>query len=92
MDEVERLETTKQERSKSKMAVTRAARRLMGATYRNVDFEVLKGLSVELENVYDDFCVTSEEYELLVTDEKFAEHLVVNGDDLKTYNANVKNL
>ena len=75
------------------MAVTRAARRLMGAkTYRNVDFEVLKGLSVhvELENVYDDFCVTSEEYELLVTDEKFAEHRVVNEDDLKTYYANVK--
>ena len=90
MDEVERLETKKQERSKAKMAVTRAARRLMGATYRNIDFEVLKGLSVELENVYDDFCVTSEEYELLVTDEKFAEHWVVNGDDLKTYNANVK--
>ena len=90
MDEVERLETKKQERSKAKMAVTRAARRLMGATYRNVDFEALKGLSVELENVYDDFCVTSEEYELLVTDEKFAEHQVVNGDDLKTYNANVK--
>ena len=83
MDEVERLETKKQERSKAKMAVTRAARRLMGATYRNVDFEALKGLSVELENVYDDFCVTSEEYELLVTDEKFAEHRVVNGDDLK---------
>ena len=52
MDEVERLENKKQERKKSKMAVTRAARRLMGAAYRDVDFEVLKGLSVELENVY----------------------------------------
>ena len=84
------VETKKQERSKSKMAVTLAARRLMGATHRNVDFEALKGLSVELEKVYDDFCVINEEYELLVSKEKFIEHRVVNGDDLKTYNANVK--
>ena len=61
-----------------------------GATHRNVDFEVLKRLSVELEKVYDDFCATNEEYELLVSNEKFIEHRVVNGDDLKTYNANVK--
>ena len=72
------------------MAVTLAARRLMGATHRNVDFEVLKELSVELEKVYDDFCVINEEYELLVSNEKFIEHRVVNGDDLKKYNANVK--
>ena len=87
MDEVE---GKKQERSKSKMAVTLAARRLIGATHRDVEFEVLKGLIVDLEKVYDDFCMTSEEYELLVSDEKLAEHRVVNGDDLKSYNANVK--
>ena len=45
---------------------------------------------VELEKVYDDFCVINEEYELLVSNEKFIEHRVLNGDDLKTYNANVK--
>ena len=87
MDEVE---TKKQERSKSKMAVTRAARRIIGSTHRDVEFEVLKGLIVELEKVYDDFCTTCEEYELLVSDEKFVEHRVVNGDDLKTYKANVE--
>ena len=87
MDEVE---TKKQERSKSKMAVTRAARRIIGSTHRDVEFEVLKGLIVELEKVYDDFCTTCEEYELLVSDEKFVEHRVVNGDELKTYKANVE--
>ena len=87
MDEVE---TKKQERSKSKMAVTRAARRIIGSTHRDVEFEVLKGLIVELEKVYDDFCTTCEEYELLVSDEKFVEHRVVNGEDLKTYKANVE--
>ena len=87
MDEVEEK---KQERSKSKMAVTLAARRLIGATHRDVEFEVLKGLIVDLEKVYDDFFITGEEYELLVSDEKLAEHRVVNGDDLKSYNANVK--
>ena len=45
---------------------------------------------MELEKVYDDFCATNEEYELLVSNEKFIEHRVVNGDDLKRYNANVK--
>ena len=72
------------------MAVTRAARRIIGSTHRDVEFEVLKGLIVELEKVYDDFCTTCEEYELLVSDEKFVEHRVVNGDDLKTYKANVE--
>ena len=87
MDEVE---AKKQERSKSKMAVTLAARRIISATHRDVEFEILKGLIVELEKVYDDFCTTCEEYELLVSDEKFVEHRVVNGDDLKTYKMNVE--
>ena len=84
------VEARKQERSKSKMAVTLAAQRLISATHRDSDFEVVKALIVELEKAYDDFCVISEEYELLVSDEKFTEHRVVNGDDLITYNANVK--
>ena len=46
--------------------------------------------SVELEKVYNDFCVINEEDELLVSNEKFIEYRVVNGDDLKSYNANVK--
>ncbi|CAB3987045.1 Hypothetical predicted protein [Paramuricea clavata] len=87
MDEVE---AKKQERSKSKMAVTRTSRRLIDATHRDVDFETLKGFIVELEKVYDEFCIITDEYELLVSDEKFVEHRVVNGDDITTYNANVK--
>ena len=70
--------------------VTLAARRLIRATHRDADFEVIKALIVELEKAYDDFCVISEEYELLVSVEKFSEHRVVNGDDLTTYNANIK--
>ncbi len=72
------------------MVVTLAARRLIRATHRDADFEVIKALIVELEKAYDDFCVISEEYELLVPVEKFSEHRVVNGDDLTTYNANIK--
>ena len=87
MDEVD---AKKQERSKSKMAVTRTSRRLIDATHRDVDVETLKGFIVELEKVYDDFCIITVEYELLVSNEKFVEHRVVNGDDITTYNANVK--
>ena len=43
-----------------------------------------------LEKVYDDFCATSEEYELLVSNEKFIEDQVVNRDYLKMYNASIK--
>ena len=87
MDEVE---AKKQERSKSKMAVTRTSRRLIDATHRDVDFETLKGFIVKLEKVYDDVCIITDEYELLVSNEKFVEHCVVNGDDITTYNAKVK--
>ena len=36
-----------------------------------------KGLMVELEKVYDDFCVIDEEYETLVSNEEHAEHQIV---------------
>ena len=48
MDEAE---TKIQEQSKSKMAVTLAARRIIGATDRDVEFEVFKGLIVQLEGI-----------------------------------------
>jgi uncharacterized ubiquitin-like protein YukD len=89
-DNMDEVEARKQECSKSKMAVTLAARRLMSATHRDVEFEVVQALVVELEKAYDDFCVISEEYELLVSDKKFTEHPVVNGDDLIMYNARLK--
>ncbi|CAB4024250.1 Hypothetical predicted protein [Paramuricea clavata] len=44
----------------------------------------------ELEKVFDDFCVINEEYELIVSDEKYAEHRVVNDEDIRTYRDNVK--
>ena len=44
---------------------------------------------VELEKVYDDFCVIDEEYETLVSNEEHAEHQIVNGLDITAYRANV---
>ena len=44
---------------------------------------------VELEKMYDDFCVIDEEYETLVSNEEHAEHQIVNGLDITAYRANV---
>ena len=44
---------------------------------------------VELEKVYDDFCVIDEEYETLVSSEEHREHQIVNGLDITAYRANV---
>ncbi|CAB4032909.1 Hypothetical predicted protein [Paramuricea clavata] len=84
------VEDKKQERSKAKMAVTVAARRLIGAYNRDCEYDILKDSMFELEKVFDDFCVINEEYELIVSDEKYAEHRVVNGEDIMTYRDNVK--
>ena len=84
------VEDKKQERSKAKMAVTVAARRLIGAYNRDCEYDILKDSMFELEKVFDDFCVINEEYELIVSDEKYAEHRVVNGEDIRTYRDNVK--
>jgi hypothetical protein len=81
------VEDKKQERSKAKMAVTVAARRLIGAYNRDCEYDILKDSMFELEKVFDDFCVINEEYELIVSDEKYA---VVNGEDIRTYRDNVK--
>jgi len=44
---------------------------------------------VELEKVYDDFCMIDEEYETLVSSEEHAEYQIVNGRDITAYRANV---
>ncbi|CAB3984059.1 Hypothetical predicted protein [Paramuricea clavata] len=72
------------------MAVTVAARRLIGAYNRDCEYDILKDSMFELEKVFDDFCVINEEYELIVSDEKYAEHRVVNGEVIMTYRDNVK--
>ena len=71
------VEDKKQERTKAKQHVTKASRRLTGAVDRNADIDVLTALMVELEKVYDDFCVIDEEYETLVSNEEHAEHQIV---------------
>ncbi|CAB3997606.1 Hypothetical predicted protein, partial [Paramuricea clavata] len=57
--------------------VTVAARRLIGTYNRECEYDILKDSMFELEKVFDDF-VINEEYELIVSDEKYAEHRVVN--------------
>lgn len=84
------VEEKKQERTKAKVQVTKASRRLTGAIERKADVDVLTALMVELEKVYDDFCVIDEEYETLVSEEEHADHRVVNGLDIIAYRANVK--
>ena len=83
------VEDKKQERTKAKQQITKASRRLTGAVDRNADIDVLTALMVELEKVYDDFCVIDEEYETLVSSEEHAEHQIVNGLDITAYWANV---
>ena len=58
--------------------MTKASRRLTGAVERKADVDVLTVLMVELEKVFDDFCVIVEEYETLVSEEEHADHQVVN--------------
>jgi hypothetical protein len=53
------------------------------------EYDILKHSMFELEKVFDDFCIINKEYKL-VSDGKYAEHHVVNGEDIKTYRDNVK--
>ena len=82
------VEDKKQERTKAKQQVNKASRRLTGAVERKAD-DVLTAMMVELEKVYDDFCVVDEEYETLVSNEEYEEHRIVNGLDITAYRANV---
>ena len=48
----------KQERTKAKTAIKLAARRLFSAVNREVDYESLTSLMLELEKFYDDFLMS----------------------------------
>ena len=85
------VEDKKIERSKAKMAVTVASRRLIGAVNRESEYDILKNLMIDLEKAYDDFCNVNEEFEIIVCEEKYAEHRLVNGEDIKTYRDGVYN-
>ena len=84
------IQEKKQERSKAKTSVTLAARRLIGAANRDVDYEILKSLMTELEKGYDDFCCMNEEFEHLVLEEENVELRIVNGEDIMQYRNNVQ--
>ena len=85
------VEDKKIERSKAKMAVTVASRRLIGAVNRESEYDILKNLMIDLKKAYDDFCNVNEEFEIMVCEEKYAEHRLVNGEDIKTYKDSVYN-
>ena len=93
---VERLSVTmsvhekKQERTKAKTAIKLGARCLISAVNREVDFESLTDLMLEMEKSYDEFLITNEEFESLVAKEENKECSIVNGEDLVTYRENVK--
>ena len=80
----------KQERTKAKTAIKLGARRLIGAVNREVDFESLTDLMLEMEKSYDEFLIINEEFESFVAKEENKEHSIVNGEDLVTYRENVK--
>ena len=80
----------KQDRTKAKTAIRLAARRVINAANREVEFVLLTNLMVELEKFYDDFLIVNEEFESLVAIEEDKDHRVVNGEDLSTYSENVK--
>ena len=84
------LETLKQARSGGKSSVTKSAKRVKDAISRGSDKEIVKSLMVELEKAFSDFCELDDEYsELVNSDPGYAEHKVVNGQDLKEYVATV---
>ena len=85
------VEDKKIERSKAKMAVTVASRRLIGAVNRESEYDILKNLMIDLQKEYDDFCNVNEEFEIIVCEEKYGEHRLVNGEDIKTYRDGVYN-
>ena len=85
------VEDKKIERSKAKMGVTVASRRLIGAVNREREYDILKNLMIDLEKAYDDFCNVNEEFEIIVCEKKYAEHRLVNGEDIKTYKNSVYN-
>ena len=80
----------KQDRAKAKTAIKLAARLVINAASREVEFELLTNLMMELEKFYDDFLIVNEEFESLVAIEGNKEHSIVNGEDLGTYRENVK--
>ena len=80
----------KQERSKVKTSVTFASRRLINSANREVEFGVLKDLMDDLEKVYDEFWSVNEEFEELVSQEAYAEHRTVNGEDVIEYRRHVQ--
>lgn len=80
----------KQERTKAKTAIKLGARRLISAVNREVDFESLTDLMLEMEKSYEEFLIINEEFESLVAKEENKEHSIVNGEDLVTYRENVK--
>ena len=90
MTDVDEINETKAQRSKAKHSVTIAARRLTDAAERKADIEILKSLMIDLEKVYEDFCMVNEEFQILVADEENAEYRVVNGEDIETYGMNVQ--
>ena len=55
-----------------------------------MEFGVLKDLMDNLENVYDEFWSVNEEFEELVSQEAYAEHRTVNGEDVIEYRRHVQ--
>ena len=64
------------------MAVTVASRRFIGAVNRESEYDILKNLMIDLEKAYDEFCNVNEEFEIIVCEEKYAQHRLVNGEDI----------
>ena len=86
----ETIQVKKHERSKAKTSVTFALIRLINSATREVEFGVLKDLMDNLEKVYDEFWSVNEEFEELVSQEAYAEHRTVNGEDVIEYRRHVQ--
>ena len=69
------------------MAVTVASRCLIGGVNRESEYDILKNSMIDLEKAYDDFCNVNEEFKII----KYAQHRLVNGEDIKTYRDGVYN-
>ncbi|KAK6191007.1 hypothetical protein SNE40_002757 [Patella caerulea] len=83
------VENLTQARSKSKQAVTISAKRLLTSVERNSGLEFISSLVRNLEKTFDGFSDIDDQYTLLTEDDKYAEHITVNGENLADYRNNV---
>ena len=87
----DKAQKTKEERTREKVSVTNAAKRLTGAIDRNAGGECIKQFMLDLEKAMAEFQIVHDNYcEIVESDASLDRFKVVNGLDLNQYEESVK--